>query len=101
MQTVASLPTIVRPLSIARFGRNRLVIGVAAIGVIAAATAWQWSWLAAVGVAPLLLSVAPCIAMCGLGLCMHRMSGRACASSPASGQAVRETLQTASATEEK
>jgi hypothetical protein len=101
MQTVASLPTIVRPLSIARFGRNRLVIGVAAIGVIAAAAAWQWSWLAAFGVAPLLLSVAPCIAMCGLGLCMHRMGGRACASSPTSGQAVREALQTASATEEK
>jgi hypothetical protein len=104
MQTAAFLPTIARPPSIASLVRNRLVISAAVLGVIAAAAAvaaWQWSWLAAIGVAPLLLSVAPCIAMCGLGLCMHRMGGRACASSPASGQAVRETLQTASATEEK
>ena len=33
----------------------------------------NWGWLVAVGAAPLILSLAPCIAMCGLGLCM--MSG--------------------------
>jgi hypothetical protein len=35
-----------------------------------------WSWLVAVGVAPLLLSILPCVAMCALGLCMSRMTGR-------------------------
>ena len=65
--------------------RNRLALGVAALGAIAAAAVWQWSWLVAVGIAPLLLSVAPCAAMCGLGLCMHRIGGRACAAPPQDG----------------
>lgn len=30
-----------------------------------------WGWLAAVGLAPLLLALAPCAAMCALGLCMR------------------------------
>src|SRR3546814_3036862 len=34
--------------------------------------------LVAVGVAPLLLSVLPCAAMCALGLCMNRMAGKSC-----------------------
>lgn len=29
-----------------------------------------WDWLVAAGVAPLLLAVLPCAAMCALGLCM-------------------------------
>jgi hypothetical protein len=58
--------------------RNRLVLGAAALAVIAAATAWQWSWLTATGIAPLLLSVAPCVAMCTLGVCMHRMGRGSC-----------------------
>lgn len=28
-----------------------------------------WPWLAAAGVAPILLSLAPCAAMCAIGLC--------------------------------
>jgi hypothetical protein len=52
------------------------MVGASAAGVIAIALAWQWSWLVVLGVAPLLLSLAPCAAMCALGLCMHRMSGR-------------------------
>jgi hypothetical protein len=52
--------------------------GAVAIGVIAAASAWQWSWLVALGVVPLLVSVAPCLAMCALGLCMHRGTSRSC-----------------------
>jgi hypothetical protein len=32
--------------------------------------AWiGWPWLAAAGVAPILLSLAPCAAMCAVGLC--------------------------------
>jgi NADH:ubiquinone oxidoreductase subunit K len=79
MQTTASLLETTRPLSIARLVRSRLLIGAVALGVIAVAAAWQWSWLVAIGVAPLLLTVAPCAAMCGLGLCMRRMAGRSCA----------------------
>jgi len=64
---------------LAWLGRHRrLVIGAFVIGVIAAALVWQWSWLVVLGVAPLLLSLAPCAAMCALGLCMHRMAGRSC-----------------------
>ncbi|MDQ2803401.1 MAG: hypothetical protein M3Y41_12220 [Pseudomonadota bacterium] len=99
MQTTSSLPATARPLWIPRLGRNRLVIGVAAIGVIAAA-AGHWSWLVAIGAAPLLLSVAPCAAMCGLGLCMHRMGGRARSLATKSGQTVRETPEASSATQE-
>ena len=73
-----SLPVSTRePLPISWLcRRRRLVIGASAAGVIAIALAWQWSWLVVLGVAPLLLSLAPCAAMCALGLCMHRMAGR-------------------------
>ncbi len=36
-----------------------------------------WPWLVAAGIAPLLLSAAPCLAMCALGLCMKGMPGAA------------------------
>lgn len=65
-------------LAIARLARSRLTIAAVALGVIAGAAAWQWSWLVAIGAAPVLLSAAPCAAMCGLGLCMHRMVGGSC-----------------------
>jgi hypothetical protein len=38
----------------------------------------NWSWLVALGVAPILLTALPCLAMCALGLCMHKMSGQSC-----------------------
>lgn len=59
-----------------RLVRKRLVLGGAALALIAAGLFWQWSWLVAIGVAPLLIGAAPCVAMCTLGLCMHRMCGR-------------------------
>ena len=43
--------------------------------MIVAGIAFNWGWLVAAGVAPLLLSVLPCVAMCALGICMHRMTG--------------------------
>ena len=81
MQTT-SFPAILGPLAILRSGRHRLVLAVLALGVIAVAAASQWSWLVAIGVAPLLLSIAPCAVMCGLGLCMHRMGGGKCSAPP-------------------
>lgn len=80
MQMGTTLPASPMPLSvrliIGRVGRNRLLLGGVALPLIAAGFIWQWSWLVAVGVAPLLLSAAPCVAMCALGLCMHRMCSR-------------------------
>lgn len=55
----------------------RLPLAVSLVAV-AAGLAWQWSWLVAIGAAPVLLSVGPCAAMCGLGLCMAGMGGRSC-----------------------
>lgn len=57
-----------------RLGGARLMLAGLALVLIGAGLAWQWSWLVAIGVAPLLISAAPCVAMCALGLCMHRMS---------------------------
>ena len=36
----------------------------------------------AIGLAPVLVSLAPCAAMCGLGLCMKGGSGKGCSKSP-------------------
>jgi hypothetical protein len=66
--------------TVARLGRNHLVLGGIALTLLAAGLAWQWSWLVAIGVAPLALSAAPCAAMCALGICMHRMGSRSCGS---------------------
>lgn len=48
---------------------------------IAAGLIFNWSWLAAVGIAPILVGVLPCLVMCGLGLCMSRLGGKSCSSS--------------------
>ena len=47
-----------------RFGL--LAIAVLALGLGAYSS---WGWLVAAGIAPLLLTFAPCAAMCALGLC--------------------------------
>ncbi len=57
--------------------RGLILLSVAAVG---AALAFNWSWLVAVGAAPLLLALAPCAAMCALGLCMNRSGGKSCSS---------------------
>jgi len=56
---------------------RRGLIALAAVALIAGA-AFNWSWLVAVGIAPLLITALPCVAMCALGLCMNRMAGRKC-----------------------
>jgi len=64
----------------ARIGRGRalILLGLALAG---AGVALNWIWLAAIGVAPVLLSLAPCAAMCALGLCMNKMvGGKSCSS---------------------
>ena len=58
-------------------GGRRGLIALAAIALVAG-LALNWSWLVAAGIAPLLLGVLPCVAMCALGLCMNRMAGKLC-----------------------
>ncbi|WP_198174352.1 hypothetical protein [Mesorhizobium xinjiangense] len=59
-------------------GGRRGLLMLAAIALVGGLT-FNWSWLVAAGIAPLLLTALPCVAMCALGLCMNRMTGRACA----------------------
>jgi hypothetical protein len=60
--------------------RVSIVLGVAIIG---AGMVYNWAWLVAIGVAPVILALAPCAAMCALGVCMSRMSGKSCSTKSA------------------
>jgi hypothetical protein len=65
-------------LRIPRLSKRRVVL-IAGLGTLAAGLALNWNWLTAVGVAPILLAVAPCAAMCALGLCMRGGGAKSCA----------------------
>ena len=54
-----------------RFGMLAIVAGV--IGLSAYSS---WGWPVAVGLAPILLAVAPCAAMCALGMCTMGMKSK-------------------------
>ena len=58
-------------------GRRGLLL--AAMALIGAGLWLNWGWVAAIGAAPLILALAPCAVMCGLGLCMMGGS-KSCAS---------------------
>jgi hypothetical protein len=58
-------------------GRRGLIV--AAALALVAGIVLNWSWLVAAGIAPLILAVLPCVAMCALGVCANRMSGKNCA----------------------
>ena len=51
-----------------RIGGRRGLIA-ATVLVIGLGLAFNWGWLVAVGLAPILIAVLPCVAMCGIGLC--------------------------------
>lgn len=57
--------------------RGLILLTVAGLG---AGAALNWGWLVAIGAAPLLLILAPCAAMCALGLCMNKGGGKSCSS---------------------
>src|SRR5437660_6369965 len=59
------------------FGARR-TLAVLAIIAVAAGIALNWSWLATAGIAPILLTLLPCLVMCGAGLCMSKMMGGSC-----------------------
>ncbi len=64
-------------------GRRSVLLLIGSAAVLAGAF-FSWDWLVALGVAPLLLGVLPCVAMCALGLCMSHANRRACAKDDAS-----------------
>lgn len=53
--------------------------GLIALAVAAGGTGLYlaWGWLTAIGIAPVLIALAPCAAMCALGLCM-KGGGKSC-----------------------
>jgi hypothetical protein len=57
-------------------GRRGFIIGGLALAVTGLALGW--SWLSAIGVAPVILSLAPCAAMCALGACAMRWGNASC-----------------------
>ena len=60
-------------------GSRRFWLVLVAAAVVAGA-ALNWSWLVAVGVAPLLLTLLPCAAMCALHLCASKGGDGSCTS---------------------
>jgi hypothetical protein len=80
-------------IAIQRYGTNKWFLLAATGLALVAIAAMNWSWLVAAGVASILLSVLPCLVMCGLGLCMHKFIGgraepQAAGSAAADGSAV-------------
>ena len=55
-----------------------LVAGLA----LAAGLALKWNWLVAAGIAPVVVSLLPCAAMCALGFCAHKMTSGAAPKPP-------------------
>ncbi|HPG03241.1 MAG TPA: hypothetical protein P5256_01805 [Beijerinckiaceae bacterium] len=71
-QGTARIGTIVRyALS------HRLAMLAIAAALLAAGLWSSWGWLTALGLAPLVLALLPCAAMCALGLCMRHGDGAA------------------------
>lgn len=61
---------------------RNLLIGAALLGG-GGALFFGWNWLVAAGLASIIVGVLPCLVMCGLGLCMHRMGKKDAAASAA------------------
>jgi hypothetical protein len=85
---------------VGRPSRSRFLVGATGLALLVAGLASQWHWLVAVGIAPLLLSAVPCVAMCALGVCVHRM-GRFASSKAHDEPTVQTISQHASISEEK
>lgn len=77
-----TVPTISRSekssYGVPHFLRSRRALMLAAALVAGIGLATNWNWLVAAGIAPILIAMLPCLVMCGLGLCMHRMTGGSC-----------------------
>jgi hypothetical protein len=72
------------PLALPRWLRGRRAVVVAALAAVGAGLALGLPSLVALGVAPILVALLPCAAMCALGVCMMRAGGRSCRETSAS-----------------
>jgi hypothetical protein len=54
---------------------RRVLIAIAVVAVVGGGVL-NWGWLVAIGVAPIILAIAPCAAMCAVGLCSMNMMGK-------------------------
>ena len=71
-----ALPAILRP-------SRRQTLMLAGMAAVAGGATLNWDWLTAIGAAPLILSLAPCAAMCAPGLCMRGGSAVCAKNDPA------------------
>lgn len=72
IESNTSPPTLWRVITLGgRISRRAGLLGLGTAGVLGAAVL-GWPWLVAAGLAPIILAVVPCAAMCALGLCMQR-----------------------------
>lgn len=79
VQPVDGVPAPRRQPYLEGFGRHfRSRRGLIVLGAIALVlgAALNWSWLVAAGIAPILIALLPCAAMCALGLCMNKAMNR-------------------------
>lgn len=59
--------------------KSRKGMAISGLAVAGIGLAFKWDWLTAVGAAPIVLSVLPCVAMCALGFCMRGgAAGQSC-----------------------
>jgi len=65
------------PAARSHLGGRRVLLAAGAV-IAGAGLAFNWSLLVAAGIAPLLLGVLPCVAMCALGLCVNRRASSSC-----------------------
>ena len=65
--------------------RDWRVLAVAGLAVTGTGLGLGWDWLTAIGIAPIIVSVAPGLIMCALGVCMMGRGHKAASTEPASG----------------
>ena len=67
--------------------RDWRIVAAAGLAVAGSGVALGWDWLTAIGIAPLIVSAAPCLLMCALGLCMmgrgHQANSGSAGTAPA------------------
>ena len=94
MSEVSDHTAAARPIRLRMpFGQRGWLIS--AFALITAGIVFNWGWLTALGLAPLILSLAPCAAMCAVGACAMCKS-KSCDSktTPAGGSGSAASLTT-------
>jgi hypothetical protein len=85
-----------RGLATAWLGSRRALV-VTGVVVVFGGLALGWKWLAAIGLAPAILSLAPCAAMCAIGACAMMKNGSSCPRAGSEESAALDSDRTSSA----